>query len=113
MDYILVDIWKLFKMIRNFKDLEGKMVTIKGRLSNLPWQHLIDPCIPYELIYYFDIENEDQIVIYTKNHVNCTNLVELTGKIIKVIGQSKRPGEKKEIYEYQMRVDKWKCIDSV
>jgi hypothetical protein len=91
-----------------------KHVTINGKISNLPWQHMIASVKGFPMSEYFDLEDRTQIVIYSKNAIPERGLISITGKVIGVKGGSKRPGAaKSEPYvEYHVAVDSWKPIDS-
>ena len=79
----------------------------------MPWQHLIDFSDSYPNIQYLDLESGDQIVIYSKNPIDCLHKIKITGRVIKVTGKSKRPGNKsKDDYiEFQVVVDNWECFN--
>ncbi len=89
-----------------------KQVTIKGKISNVPWQHMVASVKGYPLSEYFDLEDDAQIVIYLKKAIPEKGLISVTGKVIGVKGGSKRPGAaKSEPYvEYHVAVDSWKPV---
>ncbi|MHA1991382.1 MAG: hypothetical protein ACW981_05385 [Candidatus Hodarchaeales archaeon] len=91
----------------------GESITISGQISEVIWQHMISYQPEYPHSDYFDLEDEYQIVIYCKEKIEIKTTIEITGKVIKVSGQPKRPTKVNEEYsEYQMLVDNWKPIDS-
>ena len=87
-----------------------KQVTIKGKISKIPWQHMITTVKGYPLNEYFDLEDKTQIVIYLKEAIPERGLISITGKVVGVKGGSKKPGAaKSEPYvEYHVAVDSWK-----
>jgi len=90
----------------------GKDIVLLGKLSNTPWQHMIDSSQKYENIYYLDLEGGDQIVFYSKTPVDCKDQIKLKGKVIRVVGKSKRPGSDVTYIEYQIVAEEWECIKS-
>ncbi|MHA1198697.1 MAG: hypothetical protein ACTSQF_05020 [Candidatus Heimdallarchaeaceae archaeon] len=99
----------------NFEECLEKTITIEGTVSNIPWQHLIGDFDEYPFSEYFDLDNNEQIVIYSKTQILRRNTrIKVTGEIIKLQGKSKRPGkiDDTEYYEYQMLVESWGYIDS-
>jgi hypothetical protein len=91
----------------------GNEVSLVGTISNNPWQHLIDYNEEYSNIGYFDLEDGNQIVIYSKEMIKCEKRVKIKGKVIEISGKSKRPGDtSKEVYrEYQIIVEDWECFN--
>ncbi|MHA2309046.1 MAG: hypothetical protein ACXABJ_07200, partial [Candidatus Heimdallarchaeaceae archaeon] len=75
------------------------------------WQHIIDVSHHHENIYYLDLDGGDQIVFYSKEPVACTSMIKIEGKVIKVVGKSKRPGSDTTFIEYQIIAEKWECIE--
>ena len=99
----------------NFEECLEKTITIEGTISPIPWQHLIGVFDDYPFPEYFDLDNHEQIVIYTKTQILKRNIrLKLTGRIIKLTGKSKRPDsqETNSYFEYQMLVDNWNYIDN-
>ncbi len=93
--------------------LVGQKVELEGKISDVPWQHLIDFSDTHQIIQYFDLDSGDQIVIYSKETIECKEKMRLSGEVIKVDGKSKRPGDTSEsVYvEYQILVDDWECFN--
>ena len=95
----------------NFEECLEKTITIEGMISSIPWQHIIGVFEDYPYSEYFDLENNEQIVIYSRTRILKRNTkVKLTGKIIKLTGKSKRPGSNQVYFEYQMMVDNWHYV---
>jgi hypothetical protein len=90
----------------DLKKFARKKVVVEGTISEMPWQHLIGYIENYNKIYYFDINN-DQIVIYSKDQISCTGKIKVYGTVVKIDGESKRPGSNEAYTEYHILVDKW------
>ena len=98
----------------NFEECLEKTITIEGEISNIPWQHLIGLFEEYPFSDYLDLDNNEQIVIYSKTQILRRNVrIKATGEIIKLTGRSKRPGkiDDNEYFEYQMLVTNWDYIN--
>jgi hypothetical protein len=95
-----------------FEENIGKEIILKGKLSDTPWQHMIDTSQKYENIYYLDLEGGDQIVFYSRNPVECKDEIMIKGKVIRVVGKSKKPGSDITYIEYQIVAEEWECIKS-
>ncbi|MCG3226653.1 MAG: hypothetical protein H7645_07025 [Candidatus Heimdallarchaeota archaeon] len=93
-----------------FEKYLGKEITLKGRISETPWQHMIDTSHNFDHIYYLDLEGGDQIVFYSKEPVVCSSSIKIEGKVIRVVGESKRPGSDTTFIEYQIVAEKWECL---
>jgi len=103
--------------ITKYPDFEGnvgKIVRIIGKISKVIWQHLTVFIDTHPYMSYFDLEDEYQIVIYTKNSISCKEKLEIIGKLIKTEGTRKNPRSKvnDEYFEYQLIVNSWKCLES-
>ncbi|UCD00589.1 MAG: hypothetical protein JSV23_06780 [Promethearchaeota archaeon] len=98
----------------DFKNNLGKKVKIVGKIAKEIWQHLTTLLDSHPYMNYFDLPDGYQIVIYTKDSISCKENIEIVGKLIKVEGKRKNPRSKiyDEYFEYQLVVDKWKCLDS-
>ena len=90
----------------------GKEITLKGRISDTHWQHLIDTSHDYEYIYYLDLDGGDQIVFYSNDAVLCLGEIKIQGKVIRVVGKSKRPGSDATYIEYQIIAEEWECLEN-
>ncbi|HEB32437.1 MAG TPA: hypothetical protein ENI15_16450 [Spirochaetes bacterium] len=88
----------------------GKRIVLEGRISTMPWQHMIDDNPDYRYMEYFDV-GEDQLVIYSKEKIDCGGLVRLEGSVIQIEGKSKRPGSDEVYREMQITVEGWECAD--
>jgi hypothetical protein len=86
----------------------GKTVMIQGKISDIPWQHMMAPPAGTKHDYYFNI-GERQIVLYTKEELVCGTTLEVTGTVLEVAGASKRGGPAM-FKEYHLDVASWKCI---
>ncbi|MBP7867625.1 MAG: hypothetical protein KA419_16970 [Acidobacteria bacterium] len=90
-------------------DHKDQVVKVEGRISQIPWQHLIHHPEGYSQFYYFDYGKGLQTVIYAKTPIECGGTLTLWGTVLTVGGQSKRPDRKETGVEYQLQVDKWEC----
>ena len=91
------------------KDNLGKKVEIEGRVSEIPWQHMINTVTGKDA-FYIDLEDGDQIVAYIEGEINHTGLLRMEGTVIETAGRSKRPGSDERFVEYQLDVFNWECI---
>lgn len=86
----------------------GEHITISGQISEVIWQHMISYQPEYPHSEYFDLEDGYQIIIYCKEKIDRKTPIEISGKVIKISGQAKRPGNIHEEYtEYHILVDTW------
>ena len=71
------------------------------------------PFSSYIDVEYLDLNDGNQIVIYSKIPIKCKRNVKIKGKVIEVRGKSKRPGDTSEIIykEYQIIVEDWECFN--
>lgn len=86
----------------------GQTIMVKGHVSNIQWQHIIRFNKENPIISYVDLDDGFQIVVYSKEILPNKENILIKGKIIKINGPSKRPGESKvdDTYsEYQMIVE--------
>ena len=87
-----------------------KKVILTGKISHVPWQHMIKSVESHPFTEYFDI-GDYQIIIYSKEEIKCNKILKLYGTVIKVEGKGKRPEPSDDIYtEYHLLVDKWECL---
>ena len=103
--------------ITKYADFEGnveKTVKIIGTIAKAIWQHLTQFVHSHPYLNYFDLEDEYQIVIYSKDSMSCEGKIEIIGKLIKLESTRKNPRSKinEEYFEYQMLVDSWKYIEN-
>ena len=54
---------------------------------------------------------EDQLVVYSKEKINCSGLIRIEGLVIQIEGESKRPGSDEVYREIQIMVDGWECTE--
>lgn len=87
---------------------EGRKICLKGQISRTPWQHMIGMIDGYPVAEYFDVDDY-QIVIYSKEPIQCTGSFLVYGMVIKIEGEHKNPARKESATEYHLRVDKWEC----
>lgn len=90
-------------------DHRDQAIRVEGRISQIPWQHLIHPPEGYGQFYYFDYGKGLQTVIYARTPIECDGALTLWGTVLTVGGKSKRPGGKETGVEYQLRIDRWEC----
>lgn len=69
----------------------GDEVTALGKISKIPWQHLMIQ-VPGKRPEYFDLEGGEQIVIYARDLPTCGSSMRVEGTVIEARGASKRPG---------------------
>jgi hypothetical protein len=99
-------------VLRESRDVwgkEGARVVIEGKVANEIWQHMMAPAKGYPHETYFDM-GRGQIVIYTKNPVECAGIVRASGTVVKLEGSSKDPRRKETCTEYHVAVDSWECL---
>lgn len=96
----------------NFTESVGEKITLTGNISKIPWQHLIKFISDRNHINYFDLDNGEQIVIYSREPITCRGKMKINGEIILTKGSSKRPQKIKDdtYQEYQLLVDSWECL---
>jgi hypothetical protein len=87
----------------------GKKIILEGKISDTPWQHMINYNDVYPYVDYFDVDG-DQLVIYSKEKMDCPGVVRIEGRAIQIKGKSKRPGSEKIYSETQVLVDSWECV---
>jgi hypothetical protein len=89
----------------------GKEVTLRGQISDLPWQHLMSPPAGTKYDYYFNID-KSQIVLYTVEEFSCGTTLEVKGTVLEVAGATKRSSKASDpLYkEYHLSVSSWKCL---
>jgi len=94
------------------KNKVGKRIAIKGKISDVPWWHIIKDLENHNHIYHFDLEDGDQIVIYSAVELYCTRFLLVTGEVIEVRGKSKRPSKIDDVtyVEYHIIIDEWECL---
>ncbi len=68
---------------------EGARVTIEGKVAREIWQHMMAPPRGYGHETYFDM-GRHQIVIYSREHIDCGGTVRATGTVVKLEGSSEK-----------------------
>ncbi len=90
---------------------EGEKVQFEGTIAMIPWQHLINLPDTHQNINYINIGKEkEQVVVYSKNKIDCKAKVGVKGTVVKTKGTSKRPGSDEVFIEYQVIADSWECV---
>ena len=91
---------------------EGQSITLRGKVSTSPWQHLMSG-VPDKQEAYLDLQGgKEQTIVYWKEPPACAGEVVITGKVIAVRGQSKGPkGEESNIEELQVDVATVRCME--
>ena len=92
----------------NLQDFVDKKVKLTGKISEIPWQHMIGYFEEYGEFNYFDVQDY-QIVIYSKSLINCKKALVIYGTVAEVSGQSKRQDSEEVYTEYHVIVDRWEC----
>lgn len=87
----------------------GAKVKLEGRISNVPWQHMIHWPEGYPQIAYFDFELGRQTVLYSKSAIACPGPMTVWGTVLKIQGETKRPGSDEPVVEYHILVDRFEC----
>lgn len=90
-------------------DHKDQAVRVEGRISQIPWQHMIKNPEGCSRFYYFDYGKGLQTVIYSKDPIECGGTLTLWGTVLTITGESKRPGSKQTVTAYQLQVDRWEC----
>ncbi len=95
----------------NFTESVGEKITLIGKISKIPWLYLIQFFSDRDHINYLDLENGEQIVIYSREPITCRGKMKINGEVILTKGSSKRPQkiEDETYQEYQLLVDLWEC----
>ena len=91
---------------------EGQTITLRGKISTSPWQHLTSGVADKQEAYLDLQGGKEQTIVYWKTPPACAGEVVVTGKVIAVRGQSKGPkGEESNIEELHVDVATARCID--
>jgi hypothetical protein len=96
----------------NLENKVGKKVKLKGYIAEGIRQHMFKFIETHPQENYIDLSKSNlQIIVYTKDQINCDNEIEFTGNLIKIYG-SKNPRSKvdESYFEYQLIADSWKCL---
>jgi len=90
---------------------EGQSITLRGRVSTSPNQHLMSG-VQDKQETYFDLSGGEQTVIYLKDPPACSGEIVVTGKVIAVRGQAKGgKGDEHAIEELHVDVATTRCLD--
>jgi len=91
----------------------GNIVKVKGRISKVIWQHMTALINSHPHMNYFDLADNYQIIVYTKDQISCEGKIEITGKVMKLESDYKNPEVKisDKFAEYHIIADSWKCIE--
>lgn len=92
--------------LAGFKDVR---IVLVGRLSAVPWQHMIRIPEGYGEPAYLDFGENRQTVLYAKAAINCPAALTVWGRVVEIRGESKKPGSDAPAVEYQIVVDRWEC----
>ena len=88
---------------------EGQSITLRGRVSTSPNQHLMSG-VQDKQEAYFDLSGGEQTVIYLKDPPACSGEIVVTGKVIAVRGQAKGgKGDEHAIEELHVDVATTRC----
>lgn len=100
---------KMEKPRQNLSEYLGFKISLTGRVSEMPWQHLIriEPDFPHVL--YLDWEG-GQTVVYCRELPECGGPIMVTGTVILSEGSSKKPGSVDKYAEYQLLADRVECL---
>lgn len=94
----------------NLSKYLGQKVTVKGKISQVQWQHTIKFIETHPFALNFDM-NDLQIIIYSKTDIRTEEPIEVTGKVIKVDWKSEKAGND-EFAEYHVIVYSYKVINN-
>jgi hypothetical protein len=98
---------------KSLKEQVGKVLTLRGEITGIMWQHYIGSYEGYPFTNYVDLEDNPQIVIYSKEPINHKGKIEVTGEIVQVGHEATDENVKiqEEYWEYHMLVDTWKSLE--
>lgn len=88
----------------------GQTVSVTGRVSKVPGQHLIRSERAADAVY-FDVDGKGQIVAYVRGGLSTEGRVRLTGTVVSAEGRSKRPGSSERYTELQLDVTSWEDLE--
>lgn len=91
--------------VKTYSDLienVNKNISLEAKISREIFQHLIDFNSEYPNIYYVDLNDGSQTVIYLKERINLDpgDSIKIEGKSIQISGGSKRPSKSKSSEKY-------------
>ena len=81
------------KVVTSMKGAKpDQAIALRGRISKIPWQHLMTG-VTGKKAEYFDLEGgKDQTVVYWKDPPSCSGDIVVVGKVLEVRGPPKKPG---------------------
>lgn len=91
----------------------GNKITVHGKIAVVFWQHMTKRIDTHPNMIYFDLEDDYQIIAYSKNEIVCKGQIEITGNVIELKSDYNNPNVKihDRFSEYHVIVDSWRCID--
>ncbi len=91
----------------------GKKINFKGKIATAIWQHMTKRVDTHPNMIYFDLEDDSQIILYSKDEIVCKGLIEIKGSVIELESDYNNPDVKisDKFSEYHVIVDSWRCID--
>ena len=57
------------------KKYVGKKITVNGKISAVIWQHMTKRIETHPNMIYFDLEDDSQTILYSKNEIVCKGRV--------------------------------------
>ena len=97
--------------LENLIDNLGKVITIKGEITGIMWQHCLTSFEGYPYINYIDLDDNyiPQIIINSKELIDFKGMIEVTGKIFRTSHEITYENVKikETIWEYNLLVDYW------
>ncbi len=94
----------------SLSECEGKVVQFEAKFADEVFQHMIDTELPYERMFYADSDRFGQLVVYSNVVTDeCDGMI-LTGTVIKIEGQTKRPGSDELYAERQLIAEDIVCM---
>lgn len=89
----------------------GRRVVVTGRVSNVPWQHLIDARRAAEAVYV-DVDDGVQVVAYVRGELPTSGRLRLVATVLRSEGGAKRPGSSERHVELQLDVLAWEELSA-
>jgi hypothetical protein len=91
-------------------DSEGQQVTVVGKVSDQPWQHVIGHVEGKQPVY-LDYDGDKQTVAYVAAVPRCQGELEIRGTVIVVSARAKHPrAEGERFHEYHVDVSDFRCL---
>jgi len=95
--------------IQGVGDLEpfvNKKIALVGRVSDVMWQHVMNPPASHPHETYFDTGGT-QIVLYSQEPIHETDRIRVEGTVIAVEGGGEGTKSPEKFTEYHLIVDTW------